>query len=522
MGDPGERMIFHPLYYGDRLTIVNPAGDIGLVTLWSPAYALRRHLERVSPGILDPHTSRIAVISNLYGDGLYHMLCNLLYNPQIRHLIAIGVDLGLPTITEIEAFIEHGLEKTIVLGMPVCRIPGTTRFFPSLERFDVERLQNRLNFTYLGRLASDEAAHGLAGYVASLPQYRIPTADERVRVEIPPAPTDEYSYRPSDIAGHQVMRRRPLDCWEELVARTIRFGHPVQLDHGPRLELLNAKAIIGEPADDPADSLQNYGFSLEFLHRYQEKILDSEIPPDISYTYGNRLRRHFRRDEKEIDTLEYVIKILQDNPESRHAYVSLWDNSIDLPADGRHSSSATPCLVTLFFRRSQCRLTLTATYRSQNLLTAWLQNVYGLMAIQQRVCRHTGMPPGPITVVSHSLGIDPRSPRYEVAQGISRRWTRDEDVDRITGRHVLREDPNGYFVVRVDNNEIVVDHRYEGILLKQYRSSNAAKIEREIAGDMAVSLVSHALWLGRELRTKAEILRLQREHRTDASTDETL
>ena len=145
MGDPENKgMIFHPLYYGDRLTIVNPAGDIGLVTLWSPTGAVRRYLEGVSPRILDPHTSRIAVVSNLYGDGLYHMLCNLLYNPQIRHLIAIGEDLGLPTTAEIEAFIEHGLETTSEPGSLACRIPGTTRLFPSLERFDLYWSKTRL------------------------------------------------------------------------------------------------------------------------------------------------------------------------------------------------------------------------------------------------------------------------------------------------------------------------------------------------------------------------------------------
>jgi thymidylate synthase len=169
--------------------------------------------------------------------------------------------------------------------------------------------------------------------------------------------------------------------------------------------------------------------------------------------------------------------------------------------------------VTLFFRRSQGRLTLTATYRSHNLLTAWLQNVYGLLGIQQWVCDRTGMPPGPITVISHSLGIDPRSPRYEFAKGIAERWTRDEDVDHETGKHSLREDPNGYFIVTVDKDEVVAEHRYEGLLVKQYRGDRAAKIEREVIGDMAVSLVSHALWLGRELMTKAEILRKQRSPR---------
>ena len=506
-------MIFEPLYYADRLTIVNPTGDVGLVTLWTPMDAAMRVLGRISPDILDPDASRIAVISNLYGDGMHQMLCNLLYNPQVRHLIAVGEEMDQPTSTEIEAFLENGVEETVMLGTKVCRIPGTTRFFPLLKGFDAERLQRQLSFSYLGRLAGGEAVTRLPEYLSSLPRHPPPRADERLHIEIPPPVPDDYTYRPSDVIGHQVIRRRPLDCWEELVTRTIRFGHPVNLRKGQRLELLNTKVVIMEPTDDPAHVLDQYGFSLKEFHDYQKKMLDGKIPPGISYTYGNRLRGYFRRNAKQIDTLRSVVETLQRDPESRHAYISLWDTAADLPAEGRRLGSSVPCLVTLFFRRSQGRLTLTATYRSHNLLTAWLQNVYGLMGIQQWVCDRTGIPPGPITVISHSLGIDPRSPRYEFARGIAKGWVRDEDLDRDTGKHSLREDPNGYFIVTVDEDEVVAEHRYEGLLVKQYRGDRAAKIEREVIGDMAVSLVSHALWLGRELTAKAETLRQQRGRR---------
>ena len=506
-----DPMVFKPLYYADRLTLVNPLGDVGLVTLWTPLRTAKRVLKQAVRDIFDPSTSRIAVISNLYGDGMHQMLCNLLFNPQIRHLVAVGEDLGLPTTGEIEAFLEHGLEETVMLGTAIQRIPGTSRFFPVLENFDAKRLQQQLTFSYLGKLTGDNFPEKLLRYLAALPRHGPERTDRRLRVEIPPPLEDDYVYRPSDIISHQVTRRRPLDCWEELVTRTIRFGHPVNLQNGPRIELLNVKAIITEPVDDLTATLEQYGFSLEHFRNYQDQMLTAEIPPGISYTYGNRLRRYFRRNEQDVDTLESVISILQRDPESRHAYVSLWDSAADLPSGGERLTSSVPCLVTIFFRRSEGRLTLSATYRSHNLLTAWLQNVYGLMRIQREVCMRTGMPPGPLTVISHSLGIDPRSPRYELARGIATGWTRDEDVDRVTGRHSLREDPNGYFVVTVDQEaaEIVAEHRYGGLLVKQYRGDKAAKIEREIIGDMAVSLVSHAIWLGRELAVKEQALARQ-------------
>ena len=51
----------------------------------------------------------------------------------------------------------------------------------------------------------------------------------------------------------------------------------------------------------------------------------------------------------------------------------------------------------------------------------------------------------------------------------------------------------------MERGRIVVEHRFGGVLLKRYEAERAASIEHEVSADMAVSLVSHALWLGREL-----------------------
>jgi hypothetical protein len=509
---------FQPLYYGDRLHVVNPAGDVGIVTLWSPFPAAKRKLTEAYPEILDPTRSRVAVVSNLYGDGMYAMFCNLLFNPQIRHIIAVGEDLGLPTCDEIAAFLERGLEDTVMFGKPLKRIPGADRFFPAIPEFDESRLRHTISFRSFGKLSNPALASELPEYVRSLPRAAPDALPERIRVTMPDFMPDDYTYRPSQVAAHHVVRRRPLDCWEELVVRGMRFGHPTVLRNGPRIELLNAKAVITEPAPEPAEVLARYGFQLERFLAYQRRILDPELPEGISYTYGNRLRGYFRQGPAEassFDTLGTAIAALREDPETRRCYISLWDTEHDLPPSGQEHDRSLPCLTTLFFRRIDGRLTLTATYRSHNLLTAWLENVYGLMAIQRHVADAVGMPVGSITVVSHSLGIDPRSPRYELGRRIAESWKRDEDVDRESGRHSLREDPNGYFVVSVDEDEdcIVAEHRFGGLLIKRYKSDRAAVIEREIIGDMGVSLVSHALWLGRELTTKEQLLRQRRGNR---------
>jgi hypothetical protein len=500
---------FEPLYHAERLHIVNPAGDVGLVTLWSPLRSVERRLGEISPELLDPERSRIAVISNLYGDGMYAMLCNLLFNPQLRHLLAVGQDLGLPTCGELEAFLERGLEETAMLGVPFKRIVGTGRIFPAIAEFDERRLRGRLSFSYLGRLSRESLPSELTRQLRELPREEgTGSALERVRVELETGGAETSLRRPSLESAHQVTRRRPLDCWEELVVRTVRFGCQVRLSNGERLELLNVKAVITAPARDSREALERCGVELDSLLDYEAKIMRAELPQETSYTYGNRLRDHFSFGSGRLDTLEAAIERLRANPETRHAYVSLWDNSLDL-AEQPEGDAGAPCLTTIFFRKVGETLSLTATFRAHNLLTAWLRNVYGLMAIQRHVADGCGMGIGQITVISHSLGIDPSSPHFQLARSLEESWRRDEDRDGQTGKYSLREDPNGYFVVSVDERErrLVAEHRFRGVLIKRYSGERADALTSEIAADMAVSLVSHALWLGRELARGEAALR---------------
>ncbi len=511
-------LAFEPLYYGERLKQVNPTGDIGLITLWSPQATVERKLESVVPGALDPTTGRVAVIANLYGDGMFAMLCNLLYNPQIRHLVAVGQDLGLGVPEEIAAFLDEGLEESTMFGQPLQRIAGTNRLFPVVPEFDAARLRAGLTFHYLGKVSEPSLGDRLGALLATLPADGPHGDGERVEVVIPTDDSASRSHQPSDPFAHQVTRASPMECWHELVVRTVRFGQPTELAKGTRFELLNAKVVITDPRPDSPESLKAVGFDIERFHHYEQAILDPALPDNISYTYGNRLRGHYEVNGELLDTIDAVVTRLSEDPESRTAYISLWDTAADLGA-----GAGRPCLTTLFFRRHAGQLTLTATYRAHNLLTAWLMNVYGLMAIQRTVAERVGMPVGPITVISHSLSIDPSSTsRYAVARAMEAGWTLDDDHDPDTGKYTLREDPNGYFVVSTDDDgnggrgELIVEHRIDGLLLKRYTGHRAGDLGREIAADMAVSLVSHAIWLGGELQKYESAMAARRGVRASA------
>ncbi len=245
------------------------------------------------------------------------------------------------------------------------------------------------------------------------------------------------------------------------------------------------------------------------------QILDPELPDEIDYSYGNRLRGHFRFGGS-TDTLKAVGDALRKNGSTRRGSISLWDNVLDLCEE--NGEQAKPCLTSLLFRMTDRGLMLTAIFRAQDLLAAWLENVYGLMAVQRHVAEIAGVESGPITVISHSLAFNLRDPRSPLGKELVQGWRCDDDLDRPTGKLSMRRDPNGYFVVTVDERErkLVVEHRFDGLLVKRYEADRAISIERAIAADMAVSLIPHALWLGRELARAEQLLNGQALHKAQS------
>ena len=483
-------MEFQALYYQDRLKIVNPEGDVAITTLWSKVESAYQILEEAGVD-LAPQSSRIGPIANLYGNGLPQMLRNLLWNPQLRHIVILGKNLS-GSREWLLNFFEHGLEEVEFLGAKAFRIRNTTRTIDGCVQ-----PQNFLNipeFTALGDVGDPATKAGLKTFFDGLPPQN---ACEDARVEPPPIPEPVVSRFPSEPRSHTIVRDTPMEAWTELIFRLFRFGHRnmVAKKSGPegRVELQNIKAIIEKPVEEADEILQQYGFSLEKFQGYQQRILDPNKPADLAYTYGNRLRGYFPK----VDSLEIVGKRLKEKPESRHAYIALWDNARDLP-----EGTDTPCFVSAFFRKFEGKLTLTATFRSHNAMEAWPENVYGLIAILRFVAEKAGMEPGALTVFSHSISIDVSS--LEKARKIATAKESDEVHDPTTGKLGPRMDPNGAFTTTFDRAtwEIVVEHSYDGMKLNEYRGKSAEEIERQLGRDVALSEISHALYLGREIARK--------------------
>ena len=171
-------MNFEPLYYGDRLHLVNFSGDVGIVTLWSRVNQVVELLEQLAID-LNPATSRIAVIGHLYGNGLPHLLRNLLWNPQIHHLLVLGQNLS-SSREELVQFFRAGLEPIEFLGAPAFRIIGTHRVIDGLV--PPERFARRPAITTLDRLSNETTKPGILAFFSHLPE---PDHTEYQRINIP-------------------------------------------------------------------------------------------------------------------------------------------------------------------------------------------------------------------------------------------------------------------------------------------------------------------------------------------------
>jgi thymidylate synthase len=480
-------MEFEALYFGDRLTVVNPRGVIGVVTLWSkPEYVLERFREA---GVdLDPATSPIAVFGTLYGNGLREMLRNLLYNPQIQVLLICGHDRS-GSKQELINFFDKRQGLELVMDAPIqfmaakgmetnpYRIKGTHRLIDGMVKPALFKHIPELH--YLGDPKNGDTIRSIQTFFEQWSSVAITLFDEDRRDQ--PLPMVETQYFPSNPRSHQVVKESPLEAWLDLLYLITRFGRRVTLKKGERLELQNVKVVVEEPEPASREDLLQVNLDPDKLDQYFRDFLEGELRPDEAYTYGHRLRTYFR-----LDAVEVLAARLKKDPEDRKAYFTLWDNNRDLTA-----RESRPCFVSAFFRKFQEKLTLTATFRTHNAMDAWLLNFYGLMALQQAVARRVDLPPGAITVLSHSISIDPKELDRALTVVGKRKWK-------------MSLDPMGYFRVTVDGDELLVEHRAEDVTLKEYRGRTAVALQHQIARDVAVSDLNHAMYLGRQL-AKAEM-----------------
>lgn len=471
-----ESVYFSKKDFGDRgLSVIGDKGNAGIVTLWSKPEDYRNKLENERPEIFTPD-SKLVALTSLYGNGLPQMLANLAYNPQVSRIAITGRDTKVvPSAEYLTKFLQGEIDAEEYGGVLMNKIRGSQYYIDAQLRPEM--------FRYLEVRRFDPSDFdGVADYVSGA-RRRDVGEDDRVYVKLK---EPEFSDFPSDLAGHNIVAKTPLRAWREVLWHLDRFGKNVQLEKGVRRMLYNLDVSIDNAAFEKNSELERWGFSVDALEKYQEDILEGKLPDGSTYSYGNRMREYFGG-----DALEKVSEMLKKDPFNRHTFVSLWDTGQDLLE--RKSS---PCFSDAYFVKDIIDGSLIATvgFRTHNAASAWLVNMYGMRAIQEKVANGAGMEPGKIHLRSRWIGIDPSDPKIIGTLGkikSSRRVPMDVD------------DPKGYYNVGTRGSEIVVEHfSPSGMKLEEIVGDSADDVKNKLRQINGFSSSDHAMWVGMQLVRK--------------------
>lgn len=473
-------MEFLPLYFQDKLDIVNPRGIAGILTLWSKPERIRESLQLAYPKLFESD-SNLVTLTSLYGNGLPQLLSNLANNPQVYRLAVTGNDTtAIPSYTFLNNFLTLGVTREDIGGVDVARVKETTCLVdPQLEPQMYRHLQ-------VERFKPSDL-EGIANFVANSSPLKT-TEEDRIAIKLF---EPEFTDYPSDPTSHNIISLTPLEAWMDVLFHIDRFGRNVELKKGIRRALYNLDVTIENPEFEPDEKLLSFNFDPNELREYQRDILDGSLPEGMTYRYGHRLRAYWG-----LDSLDEIVKRLKRDPLDRHSLVSLWDTSKDLALRRGVSS---PCFSDAYFVLTPDeKLMMTASFRTHNAISAWLTNIYGLRAIQEHVANESGLEPGQINVRSRWISLDPSNSRTISALSKVKEKRRIKlDVD----------DPKGYYTIETEGEEIVVTHyTSESMKLDEYRGKDPEKIKSQLRQISGFSTSDHAMWFGLELgRVEAKL-----------------
>jgi thymidylate synthase len=471
-----------PVYKDSMLVIGNPESQVAICSLWTKKELVSEKL----------NLGKIAVIGNLYSPrkGISFLIRNILANPRIRYLVVCGLDNSGSGQVLVDLF-KNGFEKI--------QDSESDKYYWRIvsdieNRIDIEIEEEAVKSFRQGvelidlRKESDYAK--IQEVIDSLDQNLPPFAAKPL--VFPAPPKEEVNIFPSEPTAHIVRGEKIAEVWLRILNEILRFGITDKTSYQNRQkEIIDLVSVISD--EDPnnlyiPDWLPN---NEEHLKNYLPTILTGICPAGSSYTYGSRMRSYFG-----VDQVQKVIDEIKKEKYTRRAVINLLDPKVD------SGSKNPPCLNHCWFRVQDDKLYLVATLRSNDMFEAWPENAFGLRMLQDLVYKEIVKTYPEIKLgdlVMHSLSAHIYDDAWEDAKQVI-----EKHYNRVVPHPRNVRDFRGNFIIKVENKEIVVEHYSpDEILLNTYKGKTAMPIYLRMSRDGAVSVVSHALYLGTELQ-KAE------------------
>jgi len=465
-----------PIFYTDNLIVGNERSPLGICTLWS-------RKEEFS----DFSRDSFSVIGNLYTNyGLNYLIRNILANPRIRYIIICGKDLT-KTGDMLINFFKNGVDKNY-------KIIGANAYVDdNIPEDDIEVLRNNIKIIDLRneKNAKDE----IKEFLKEIPKDSEPFMDSLIIKEkersIEKLTSDDVVFR---IEGENI-----ADVWLKILDIVLKFGEVKETEYKiKQKEVLDVVAVIKNDGDIP----EWFPVSKENLEEYFKQFFVKDKPEGVDYSYGERLfglELNLPQDVKEylqpqilkeariiLNQIDLIVKKLKSAKFTRRAIAVTWRHEID------STSENPPCLVEIVWSVKNNKLYQTCTFRSHDIFGAWLFNIFALRNLQKDIAEQVKVEVGNLVVLSVSAHI------YE------NNWEKAENfVEKYYSRRPLEfeEDPRGFFIIKVENNEILVEHRLNDGRKTKYEFGGklAEEVYRRILNENLVSKLDHASYLGKEL-----------------------
>jgi thymidylate synthase len=464
-------------------------GQTAVITGWTVKQAIAKHLQ----------PSEYAVIGQLYSPtrGINLLIRNLLLNPHVRHLVILNAtkeDKNAGACQCLLDFFHNGVEENLsdtgrkswIILSPI----------PGYIDIDINALEKlRLSIEV-------QEAKSITEAVAQIKHYAQKEVIDPWGVPLDfPMATVEPTVLPGSRYGHRIEGKTIAETWVKIIHRIKTTGtiRPTGYD-GKWQELIDLMAVVTDEPDDFYFPEPNYlPIDRSFLSEYISQILDDAPNREgVKYTYGQRLRSWFGRDQ-----IQQVIDKLVADIDSARAVMSLWDA-------GKDDNDSPPCLNHIWVRIVDNELSLTATFRSNDMFSAWPANAMGLRELQKYIYNsitqksNHALKMGSLITISQSAHI------YDDC------FENTENVITSQYAKICQQrdyaDPAGSFVIYIQDGIIIVEHMTPGSgeVVNCYSGKSASQLSRQIVADCPGLQVEHAIYLGSELQ-KAEIALLSKE-----------
>lgn len=486
--------VYNALYKPNQL--ICGTGQTCVVLGWTVKTIVAKHLQK----------TEFAAIGNLYSPtrGINFLIRNLLANPHVRYLVVLEAtreDQNSGGVRCLLDFFQHGFKAG----------KSDTRRDCWVVKSDVQGfIDHEVDADALNRLRETitiQKANSVAETIYLVQSFARENVQPWGDPQIFPLREVVPTVLPSPRYGHRIEGRTIAETWVKIIHRIKTTGtiRPTGYD-GKWQELIDLVAIVTDEPEDFYFPEPNYlPINRPFLEEYIGQILDDAPQRDgIKYTYGQRLRSHFGRDQ-----IEQVIDKLVGEIDAASAVMSLWDVT-------DHEKGGSPCLNHIWVRVVEGEISLTALLRSNDMFAAWPANAMGLQALQRHIRNSIEqrsqykLKLGPLITISQSAHI------YDDT------W---ENADRLIESQYpsfcrkCYDDPCGNFLIEVENSkgEIIVLQTTPGSgeVVAEYRGKNPLKLVREIANSSPAIQPSHIGYLGIELQKAKECIQFGAKYTQD-------